>query len=70
VTHSEPERLALELQQLIERRTRLRGILGGRLQKELTSAEKADLLRVIDQVDTERAMLERRLADLLGGRKD
>jgi uncharacterized protein involved in exopolysaccharide biosynthesis len=64
MTYSEPERLALELQQLIERRARLRAILHSALKEALTEQEQADLRRVLDMVETEKDVLERRLQDL------
>lgn len=64
MTHSEPERLALELQALIQRRETLRAILSGALAEALTEQEQAEIRRVIDLVDTEKWKLEERLQDL------
>ena len=67
MTHTEPEQLALRLQELIERRSILRGILEQALGKALTEDERADIRRVIELVDIEVAQLEERLRALQPG---
>jgi hypothetical protein len=58
VTYQEPERLALQLRELMERRAILRGILEQRLRALLTDAERSDIEHVI-------GILEREMSDLL-----
>lgn len=67
MTYTEPELLALRLQELIERRAILRGFLEQALSKALTEQEQADIHRVIDLVDREMAQLEERLRALQPG---
>jgi hypothetical protein len=67
VTHTEPEQLALRLQELIERRAILRGFLEQALAKALTEEEQADIHRVIGLVDQEMAQLEERMRALQPG---
>jgi len=67
VTNTEPEQLALRLQELIERRAILRGFLEQALGKALTLEEQADIQRVIGLVDAEVAQLEERLRALQPG---
>ena len=67
MTYTEPEQLALRLQELIERRSILRGILEQALGKALTDDERADIRRVIGLVDAEMAQLEERLRALQPG---
>lgn len=64
MTYQEPERLALQLNELMERRNALRAVLNRRLQDVLTDEERRDIQRVIALIDTEMAQLESRLADL------
>lgn len=64
VTYLEPERLALKLQELMERRATLRAILSHKLKDVLTAQEKADIERVISLIDREMADLEKQLAEL------
>lgn len=65
MTHAEPERLALQLQELIERRATLRAILEQRaLHKLLTAKEGADIQRVIQFIDHEMTELRQRLESL------
>lgn len=64
VTYLEPERLALKLQDLMERRATLRAILSDKLKSVLTAEEQADIEGVISLIDREVAELERQLADL------
>lgn len=66
MTYLEPERLALKLQELMERRATLRAILSHKLKNVLTAQEKADIDRVIGLIDREMADLERQLAELRG----
>jgi hypothetical protein len=67
VTYTEPELLALRLQELFERRSVLRGFLEQALTRALTQQEQADIRRVIDLVDLEMAQLEERLRALQPG---
>lgn len=67
MTYTEPEELALRLQELIERRTILRGFLEQALARALTDQEQADIHRVIERVDREMAQLEERLRALQPG---
>lgn len=67
MTHTEPEQLALRLQELIERRAILRGFLEQALAKALMEEERADIHRVIGLVDQEMAQLEERLRALQPG---
>ena len=67
MTHTEPELLALRLQELFERRATLRGFLEQALSKALTEEEQAEIRRVIDLVDREMAQLEERLRALQPG---
>lgn len=67
MTHTEPEQLALRLQELIERRAILRDFLEQALAKALTEEEQADIHRVIGLVDQEMAQLEERLRALQPG---
>ena len=64
VTYTEPERLALDLQRLLERRTKLREIVRGAIAQALTEEERSEIRRVLDHVETEIAMLEQRLKSL------
>ena len=70
MTFSEPERLAIELRALIERRAALRAILRGALSHALSHEEQSDLRRVIDRLEAEMADLNRRLESLLNSRPD
>ncbi|WP_135262543.1 hypothetical protein [Ramlibacter henchirensis] len=65
VTFAEPERLALALRELIERRAALQAALRSALQEALTDAERADIQRVLDHMAQEKASLEQRLEALL-----
>ena len=65
MTFSEAEQLALKLQELIERREALRKILGSALARALSEEERADIRKVLDYVETEKALLEQQLAELL-----
>jgi len=67
VTHTEPELLALRLQELFERRAILRGFLEQALSRALTQDEQSDIRRVLDLVDAEMAQLEERLRALRPG---
>lgn len=67
MTTTEPERLALELHQLLQRRSRLREMLHGALLDALTEQEEADLHRVLDHVETHIRVIERRLEALRKG---
>ena len=69
MTYQEPERLALQLQQLLERRGKLRAILEQALGNALTAQERRDILRVLDLIDRETASVEQRLETLrsIGG---
>lgn len=67
MTNTEPEQLALRLQELIERRSVLRGFLERALGKALTQEEQADIQRVLGLVDAEMAQLEERLRVLQPG---
>ena len=67
MTHTEPELLALRLQELIERRAILRGLLEQALTRALTDQEQADIHRVIGLVDGEVAQLRERLRVLQPG---
>lgn len=67
MTHTEPELLALQLQELIERHSILRGFLEKAMCKALTQEEQDDIHRVIDVVDREMAQLEERLRALQPG---
>jgi hypothetical protein len=69
MTYTEPERLALELRELIERRARLHAMLRDALQLTLTDQERDDLQRVLDSTGHEKARLEARLHDLLQRKK-
>ena len=67
MTYTEPEQLALRLQELLERRTILRGFLEQALAKAPTDEEREDIHRVIGLVDREMAQLEERLRALQPG---
>ncbi len=67
MTHTEPELLALRLQELFERRATLRGFLELALSRALTEEEQAQIRRVIDLVDREMTQLEERLRALQPG---
>lgn len=64
VTYLEPERLALKLQELIDRRTALRKVLEGSLREMLTDGERADIEQVLDHIAAEMASLEQQLEAL------
>jgi hypothetical protein len=68
VTYEEPERLALQLQALLERRASLRAILEQlALNRLLTAKERGDIHRVIALIDQEMADLRKRLESLSSG---
>jgi len=64
VTRSEPELLALQLQQLIERRARMRAALESALRKKLTQQEVTELQATLEATKREQSVLEARLQDL------
>lgn len=67
MTYQEPERLALQLRELMERRATLRAILQHAITRAMTDEERADIQRVICIIDKEMADLEKRLASLRSG---
>jgi hypothetical protein len=68
VTYEEPERLALQLQVLLERRASLRAILEQlTLNSLLTAKERSDIHRVIALIDQEMADVRKRLESLGSG---
>lgn len=64
MTLQEPERLALEIQAILERRANLRAFLQQRLGGLVTSQERLDIESVIDLLERQIAELEARLASL------
>jgi len=64
VTHLEPERLALKLQELIDRRAALHKVLQGGLRAAMTETERADIEQVLEHIAAEMAGLEQQLEDL------
>lgn len=64
MTYLEPERLALKLQELIDRRTALRKVLEGSLREMLTEVERADIEQVLAHIAAEMARLEQQLEAL------
>lgn len=60
----ESERLALQLQELIERRARLLAFRTAALQKTLTDEERADIASTLEATAHEIAELERQLDEL------
>jgi hypothetical protein len=67
VANTEPERLSLELQLLLQRRSQLRKVLESALMDALTEQEEDDLHRVLDHVDTDIHRIQQRLDALRKG---
>lgn len=67
MTYEEPERLALRLQALLERRAVVRAALERALGDVLTDAERDDLRVALDSIDQEADALARRLDSLRAG---
>ena len=68
VTYLEPERLALQIRELLLRRSTLRELLESRLADALTATERDDIVKVIVHLDREISDLQARLAQLLDPR--
>ena len=67
MTYLEPERLVLQLQELLERRATLRAVLENAMADALTPREQGDIRRVLASIDGEMAALKERLASLRSG---
>lgn len=63
---TEAERIALQLQELAERRSRLQGVIAGNSKLPLDAAELADVQRALEAVEREQGELRRRLRELPG----
>ena len=68
MTYLEPERLALQIRELLLRRSTLREMLESRLADALTATERDDIAKVIVHLDRDIADLQARLAGLLDPR--
>ena len=68
MTYLEPERLALQIREVLQRRSTLRDMLESRLADALTPTERGDIAKVIAHLDREIADLQARLAALLDPR--
>lgn len=67
MAETEPERLWLQIHELLERRAKLRAVFEQALDRVLTEGERQDIAKVLGLIDQETAELQRRLDALRGG---